>query len=182
MIKTVNGGELVGCGDATFKYSIEVFSIFPTTGSNLGGTEITVTGNFFCASNLDNTIWFDFGDSVHVRLTPISSTATTLVAITPPRLPAITGPVSVVVQGKLIEDSVCTGICNFEYTEAATGTITTPTQTSAKNGDTITIAGTKFSGNTVNIVVLTPGIAPISATVVSDTSITFIVPDTLYLG
>ena len=50
-------------------------------------------------------------------------------------------PVSVVVTGRLLEESVCDGNCNFTYDSAVTNVVTVPTSLTYFAGDTVIING-----------------------------------------
>ena len=61
---------------ADFSYIIKVLKVEPATGSKLGGTILTITGENFCEANKkDNNIFIEH-DRDNVMCTVISATAT----------------------------------------------------------------------------------------------------------
>jgi len=94
-----------------------VSSVSPVEGSAFGGTLLTITGENFCeASMLDNNVFISNGKE-NVMCNIKSATKTQLTCLTDPAHPDFTlgASLQVVVQGKLIEDSTCVGVCAFSY-------------------------------------------------------------------
>src|SRR5690606_10179937 len=114
-----------------FAYQILVTSITPETGSKYGGTLLTITGENFSVAPTDNQVFLGLDNVMcHVR----TATTTELTCVTG-ALPADydpsyeTGPVSVVVQGRLIEEATCvpSSACQFTFltVEGSYPTLTT---------------------------------------------------------
>lgn len=172
-------------GDLPFKYIIELSSISPTKGSKYGGQILTINGSHFSSILSDNAVYFEQPlTDTFLRCLLITVSNTQLMCKTPVMDPKVTGPLAVVVEGRLIESSVCTGTCVYEYVDSLTGSVTT-FGSSYKNGDTVQIEGTGFAAGTpINIVEVeileTKGV--VTATVADDTHLSFAVPNNLVAG
>ena len=71
-----------------FSYIIRVLSVSPSSGSPLGGTELTITGeNFSAANKVDNNVFIEIDFRTNVMCTVISATQTQIKCITPPAHP-----------------------------------------------------------------------------------------------
>lgn len=80
-------------------------------------------------------------------------------------------PLDVVVTGRILEESECSGSCSFTYVESETPEITIPEIISYKANENVTIAGVNLLGATVTV-------GEVEATILSntDTEIVFIYP------
>ena len=107
-----------------------------------------------------------------------SANATTIVC-TVPRIdstytPGI--PVTVVVTGRLLEESLCKGSCGFTYSAAATDNVTVPSVLRYSNGDTVVITGSDLTGATVKVG--TTSVVVLTAS--NSTSLSFVYPALKY--
>lgn len=82
---------------------------------------------------------------------------------------------TVVVTGRVLEESVCKGVCVFKYDPSLTNTVTIPSKLIYKAGETVTISGTNLSGATVKV-----GGKVITLASSSATSLSFVYPALKY--
>ena len=158
-------GVLTAIKPSGFAYvaPISTSGVAPTSGSNAGGTAITVTGTGFVTGAVVSV-----GGSACTGVTVVSATSITCTA------PAGTvGARDVVVTNTDTGASTLTGA--YTYIAISTPTITTvvPTSGSSAGGTAITITGTGF---VVGAAVSVGGAVCTGVTVVSATSITCTTP------
>lgn len=115
-----------------FKYVIKVNSVSPSSGAVLGGTLLIITGENFCAASIfDNNVFVSNGRE-NVMCNIVSATSTQITCLTGPADPEfkLETDLSVVVQGKLMEEAECTvpGTCIFKYSEVGMPSFTEPSQ------------------------------------------------------
>ena len=112
---------------------------------------MVITGRNLAPSMNSNQVFV--GDSL-CEITAISNTEVTC---TVPRYEgdeALPLDAEVVVTGRLVEESSCTGSCIFTYTDVSGDAIVLPSSLVAQNGQEITIqaeAGTDLTGATVTV-------------------------------
>lgn len=113
VVNPVDGMSLLTPSSA-FSYKIIVNSLSVTSGHIGGGYDLTINGvNFATAAGSTQVFIGDAKNSI-CKITAISTTAITC---TVPRNVEYTPgtPVDVVVAGRIIEESVCEGTCQFTY-------------------------------------------------------------------
>ncbi len=139
-----------------------VTSIFPTTGSTVGGTSINITGTGFAGATAVTIGGVAVSSFTVVNSTSI--TATTPAGIVGTANVEVTTPAGINAANTL-----------FTYTAAVAPTVTSisPATGAAKGGTPITITGTDFTGATA---VTIGGAAAANVIVVSETSITATTP------
>jgi hypothetical protein len=106
-----------------------------------------------------------------------SANATTIIC-TVPRIDSTYTPgtpVTVVVTGRLLEESICKGSCGFSYLAAETDNVTVPSVLRYSNGDTVVITGSDLTGATVKV-----GTTSVVLTASNSTSLTFAYPALKY--
>ena len=88
-------------------------SISPTSGSNAGGTIITITGENFTPGS--NQVYI--GSAVNWICNIISETATQITCITPPKYSSkeYDSAVDILVTANIVDESTCSGTCKFTY-------------------------------------------------------------------
>ena len=107
-------------GDIDFEYIINISSVDPQVGSDLGGTVLTIIGENFCLDPLDNAVSLSNDENdIHLRCLILESTTTQITCVTPP-LSSEIRDYTVFVTGKLLEEAKCTGDCSFVYELAST--------------------------------------------------------------
>lgn len=114
--------------------------------------------------------------SENLICTVIDSSATEITCVTPPITDedVYTGALDVVVQGKLIEEAVCTGTCNFEFTDGKTGSLDVPDPAVYSSGEEVVLTGSGFgNGGAAKVMI---GSEEVTASAATGSSITFNVP------
>jgi len=136
-----------------------VTGLSPTTGSQAGGTLVTITGTSFTGATA-----VDFGTAAATNLTVVNDTTITADS------PAGTGTVDVTVTTP-VGTSATSPADQFTYVVAAAPTVTglSPTSGPSTGGTLVTITGTSFTGATAVDFGTT---AATNFTVVSGTTIT----------
>lgn len=163
-----------------FSYIIKVISVSPVVGSTMGGTELTITGENFCAASiLDNNVFISNGRE-NVMCNILTANKNTITCMTGPMDPAFKdgGELDVVVQGKLIEEGTCTGTCKFTYKSvdmpAYTEIFQMPSNKEFRTGSTYYVKGSLLdSGSGINILISGQ---TISGTVLNATTASFVFP------
>ena len=158
-------GVLTAIKPSGFAYvaPISTSGVAPTSGSNAGGTAITVTGTGFVTGAVVSV-----GGSACTGVTVVSATSITCTA------PAGTvGARDVVVTNTDTGASTLTGAYTYIAISSPTITTVAPTSGSSAGGTAITITGTGF---VVGAVVSVGGAVCTGVTVVSATSITCTTP------
>jgi len=135
-----------------------VTALNPTTGSEAGGTLVTITGTSFIGATS-----VDFGTTAATELTVVDNTAITADS------PAGAGVVNVSVTTPA-GTSAISPADRFTYTAAAVPTVTgiSPTGGSTAGGTSVTITGTNFT----DAALADFGTTAVGITVVNDTTIT----------
>ena len=126
-----------------FDIPFYVYSISPQSGSQLGGSLLTITGKGFSSTVNENQVSIG---SLQCKV--ISSSATQLQCITTPNTAALTGPQDVFAYVKLEFTSTCLGNCSFTYSSDSTPQITQASSTYLKSEDQVTLTGKLFSSTT----------------------------------
>ena len=112
----------------------------------------------------------------------LSANETVITCVTPAKTSGIVGPADVVVQGRLIEDSVCEGTaCTYTYSGAGDQSVVYQNVT-VRNGQVLTVTGVGFTLGSAGTVSLVVNSVAYSTTVVNDTSLNVTVPNTLIAG
>ncbi|XP_048575327.1 fibrocystin-L-like isoform X2 [Nematostella vectensis] len=151
---------------ASFVLYPRVASISPISGSEQGGTRLTVTGDGFATDAKGNTVTLSTSQCI-VK----SATYTSLVCVTPLKPGAVTvADVTNTVGGV---QSACAGNeCKFTYSSAHTPAVTSTSGTTMNTPNhELTFTGTGFSSNTADITI-TVGTTFCSVTSASTTSVT----------
>ena len=141
-------------GSNLFTYELSISSISPTTGSIGGGSLITVTGVNFSPDPLDNLVFI--GDQLN-QLCIIETVTTTQITCRTPSKDEFypTGiALHVILNSKLIMESVCTGVCNFTFIDTNTPNITDLSSAVVTIED-VTITGTSLTTTNNCSIVLT---------------------------
>ena len=120
-----------------------ITSVTPNTGSNHGGTIVTITGNGFSSNQTTVSIG---GVSCVVTTSTLSQVVCTTGA-------HAAGSVNV----QVTSTSTNYPVASFDYANAATPTINTVSPATGTAGETITIDGVNFSGTMSNNVVTVGG-------------------------
>lgn len=157
----------------TFTYGIFVSSVTPNTGSINGGTILTITGSNFSPILLENQVYI--GDAINWNCDVISVTTTTITCRTPPIGVNYTLDQPVIVVGRAMVDSECTGTCTFTYNNDTYPTVSGTIASSYVAGDSITLTGASLVNNDVQPIVYV-GTAQATVTASSNTSVTFTYP------
>lgn len=63
----------------------------------------------------------------------------------------INTPLAVVVTGRIVEESVCEGNCDFTYVDTGASIIDIPASTTYTNGQNVTITGTNLENAIVSV-------------------------------
>lgn len=148
-------GGSVSTAASSFEYRIFVDSLSISSGASSGGYSLTISGRNLAPSRGSNTVFI--GDDVSNAICEITAISETQIICTVPRILAdmtIGNAYDVVVTGRLLEESVCTGTCTFTYETLTTNQIALPASSVANNGATVTItgqAGSDLTGATVKI-------------------------------
>ena len=147
----------------TFEAAPVINSVWPENCALAGGP-VTLTGQFFFASN----VFVYFGTSQSFQSVPgaVSADGTAVAAVAPP---AAAGAVSVWV----VAGGGTSAFAPFAYVAAPTISAVTPGGGAAQAGSPITIIGTNFVGATVTVTV---GGAPATSATIAETSITATAP------
>lgn len=138
VVLDATSGESSTNANTVFNYELTVTSITPIQGSLGGGYDITITGTNFGAAD-SHTVFV--GDAENT-VCPIKSATATTIVCTVPRMDSTYTPgtsVGVVVTGRLLEESICKGTCQFTYSEALTNNVTVPAKLTYNNGETVTV-------------------------------------------
>jgi IPT/TIG domain len=178
----------------TFSYLIEITNISPTSGSEKGGQIITITGRHFSANIADNQAYVEYSiTDTFLGCRIISCTTEEIKCKVPPKTTGIEGVATVAVEGRLLEQAVCSvsGGCLYTYDEALTGSLEDEgTTLQFKNGEVVELAGTLIEG-TIYLEVSGVTASAFSKTytdveaeieVLSSTSLSFKVPSDLPQG
>ncbi|MBB6732830.1 IPT/TIG domain-containing protein, partial [Cohnella zeiphila] len=135
VVVTTPGGSAMAAEGFTYFASPTITSLSPTTGSNAGGTSVTITGTDFTGATA-----VTFGGTPAASFQVDSATQITAVA------PAgSAGPVDVVVT---TPGGSATAAGGFTYFASPTITQLSPTTGSNAGGTSVTITGTDFTGAT----------------------------------
>ena len=158
----------------SFSLIFEVTKISPATGSTLGGTLITVTGNGFSLNPLNMLAFIDTTDNLCAIQSITNSSS--LTCLTPPKgIKSADTAYELTLFGRLVDEATCTGSCNFQYATAATPSVSAVSALSGQAGDNLVITGTNF-GSSNDLVHVFFGDAEADTVLISDTSINVIVP------
>ena len=131
---------LSSSNSANFDYVFAVSSISPSSGSVLGGTLLTITGQQFLAGKPESHA-VQFG-STTCDIVEVTSTTQMKCVTRPNADPSTTDvPLTAVVMTRFIAQATCTGTCTFKYDSSTTPKITAISPTSGIAGDTITLSG-----------------------------------------
>mmetsp|Transcript_28304 Transcript_28304/g.25090 ORF Transcript_28304/g.25090 Transcript_28304/m.25090 type:complete len:305 (-) Transcript_28304:1377-2291(-) len=171
MVTNANGNS----NKFTFVSKVEITSVSPTSGSILGGTELTITGGTFSTDTQQNLVYLIASTDDDILCDVTAATTTEVTCVTRAQTAEMTGTLDVVVATRIVEESVCGGTCNFEYTTADTPEVTALSASSFKAGDVITVTGTGF--DTINDIEVLVGDNEMTPTLDSATEFTFAVPD-----
>jgi hypothetical protein len=176
--------EILGKGmsgptkDNFFAYEIVVDSISPATGSIGGGYTMTITGkNFATASGTTQIFLGDrVGDNGENSLCSIQTITTTMITCTVPQMISglkVGDNLGVVVAGRLIEISTCTGSCNFVYEDTDTVFLITPAVTVFASGSTVTV---QSNNSDISLATVTVGSETVTLLTANNDTITFAYP------
>jgi hypothetical protein len=162
--------------DITIK--VEVTSISPTSGSQAGGTTITISGGDFSNEN-DQTLVSIGTDSTNVLCDVVSSSTNEVTCVTRAAKNGMTGAQDVVVLTRIQEQSTCNGACSFTYDEALTPIVSTITAGPYQPGQSVTVTGTDLGDTSTTVT-----IGGQSSTVSSNdgSSLVFVVPNDIAAG
>lgn len=184
-IGTIGDAVVGSVGANSFSYSIIVSSVTPQTGSNYGGTLITLTGTNFLPDTTLTTVYIGDDHNQFCRIETITST--TITCRTPKISPLYQADtvLPVYTSSRLIVDSTCdtSSVCHFTYaTAAASPALLTISATSAGSAANVTVTGTLLASgaSTCTIVLtnlITQAITPVRAQACNDTVATFSVPN-----
>ncbi|GAA3220292.1 hypothetical protein GCM10010532_049870 [Dactylosporangium siamense] len=168
VVVTTAGGSSTA---ATYTYTAPpapvVSSLSPTTGSNLGGTSVVITGTGFTGVTGASAVTFDGMNATSYTV----NSATQITAVTPAHA---NGAVAVAVTGP-----GGTGSLASSYTYASPApviTLLTPNSGPEAGGTSVVITGTDFTGATGASAVTFGGVNATSYTVDSATQITAVSP------
>jgi len=133
-----------------------VTSISPTSGSLLGGTLITITGENFSDDPLDNPVQID-GKDCAIE----SSSSTEIKCRTPAPSSSSDSTHSVLVFLKATEEAVCSGTCDFTYTSSKTPALSSQTISFDYPNQLykIKLDGSNFDGTTSTVSLSIDGVA-----------------------
>ena len=162
-------------GNQHFMYETSVTSILPTSGSTEGGTVLTIQGTNFSPVELENQVVI--GDSGLDYCVIESATQTEIKCRVNKPKEKLAGEQDVYVLAQIQVEADCPGKCKFTFDEAMTPTVTSIEPLEVIKGNTVTINGTGFTETAENIEV-TLGETKITNLVkVSDTKLTFEMPE-----
>jgi hypothetical protein len=151
-------------------YKPAVASLSARSGPAAGGTEVTITG-----TNLAGATAVRFGDTAATFKTVTAKGVTKLVAKSPEHAK---GVVDVTVTGGTGTSAASTN-ATFTYVPGAPKVTALSSSTaSLLGGTTITVTGSGFEGTTAAML----GSVPVTPVVLSDTSLTFVVPSSPKAG
>jgi len=119
-----------------------ITSITPNSGSEEGGTEITINGSGFAAVEQVFTVQIgNIGETVDC--TVIDQDSTYVTCITGPKHANwATGPV--VVLSRIVEESTCEGTCDFTYSSGLTPIVDTISGNTVAPGETLQVQGSNL--------------------------------------
>ena len=161
VIITTQGGSSVEFSSFTYITPPNITDILPSSGSTLGGTNVTITGTNFTGATL-----VTFGGIAATSLSVVNST--TITCITPARTTA--GAVGIIVT---TGGGPSGAFLSFAYITPPNITGISQLTGSTSGGTSVTITGTNFTGATS---VIFDGIAATTVNVVNSTTITCITP------
>jgi hypothetical protein len=154
----------------------EITAVTPNTGSTLGGTLLRVSGSGFSTIASQNLVLIGHQDAV-CNIEQVIDAFTILC-----RTPSITDANAVAEEmnevymlGRISAESDSCADCNFKYSADATPIVTSITPANGVSGDSITILGSGF-GSSIEGARVKLG-ADCTVTSVTDTAITFTLPD-----
>jgi hypothetical protein len=112
---------------------------------------LTINGLNFATSAGTNNVFI--GDAKNSICKVLSSTPTSIVCQVPRMLDDYTTgqALNVVVTGRIIEESICSGSCSFTYVDTGATIIVVPDVTKFRFGDIVSIGGSGLSGATVSV-------------------------------
>lgn len=108
-------------GANAFTYGIWIDSISPATGSMNGGTIITISGKNFSPVLAENQVYV--GNAINWNCIMLTATTDTITCRTPPMNQNYTLEQPVVVVGRAMEESECSGTCTFTYDNTTQPTV-----------------------------------------------------------
>ena len=160
-----------------FKYEIQLSSISQSSGSVEGGHLLTLTGDNFSTVLTDNQVIFGESANLSNVCAVQTATKTTITCLTPKISPPLETPQPVRVIGKLTEESVCTGSCDYEFSVSSTPVVASISASSGVFNDVITVTGTNLDPIVADDRTIKIGDANVSTVSTgSATSFTFNVP------
>ena len=130
----------------TFVLPLTIYSVSPSSGSQLGNTLLTIQGAGFSPLLSGNQV--AIGPN-NLRCTIVNANETTIHCLTEANLALYAGPQDVVVWYGLEFQSQCQGSCTFDYSDVSTPSITNVSSSLVSMGQTLTIYGTDFTSTTV---------------------------------
>ncbi len=160
VIVTTGGGPSTAYSQFTYITPPNITSISQLTGSTTGGTSVTITGtNFTGATSVT------FGGSAATSIDVVNST--TITCITPAHSAGAVNVIVTTIGGP------SSAFSSFTYITPPNITAISPLVGSTAGGNSITITGTNFTGETS---VTFDGLAATTISVVNSTTITCITP------
>jgi hypothetical protein len=144
-----SGGISAAATSNALSYEIVVTAVSPVSGPLGGGYVLTIGGQNFATKDSHNVFIGD-GSSMCKVLTSTSTQITCMMPRIDPLYQSAT-PLTVVVVGRIVEESVCRGSCSFSYDESATSNVTVPGTLIYNAGDLVSIAGGSLAGVSVEV-------------------------------
>jgi VCBS repeat-containing protein len=165
-----------GNADASFagtvKIALEITSVTPSSGAASGGTLIEIKGTGFSENLTANTILLTNDSHIctieSVTVSAVEGDSTIMCRSPPLNADDWSGEDTVYILGRIQEEGVSCAGCKWNYAaDDQTPTVASISPANAASGDTVTITGTNFSTDMVNVSVKLGGA---DATVLSSTA------------